>query len=557
MRDVSNVWELVAVLLAEAGCDLAVGVPADESGLLDAEVDGLRTVIVRDQRVGACLATGHAMVSGRPAVLALTSGPAFPNALAGLAEAASLCVPLVVVTTRIPVEGLGRGGFQETDQRAMASSLAKWHHVVESPAQLAWAVRRAVHVAVNGRPGLAVVEIADEVARGQVGAVPPRTAVSRLRAAPDPAAVRQAASVLRAAERPLIILGGGAKAAGAGEPALRLADVLGAPVMVTASGRGVVPETHACVVGLTGLYTTPPLEHLLAETDVVLAVGTRLEETVRLGWPTFEDVRLVHVDCDPYAFGQAIDPATAILGDAAFTLKHLLEALGSSELRPERADWRSRWAELDARARAMRLGLSERTSLARDVIAEAGEAFGEHATYVHENGLHDIWSYHYPLLPIGPQSAVVMPGEQTMLGFGLPAAIGAGLARPQVPTVVFCGDGALAMNVTALATAAEYRVGLIIVMFDNAGFGWPRHLRAAAGERADITRFRVPFPLGEVVTSLGGTVAEVMDRRQLRTALDDARATSARGATALVRVPVPDDDIPPGIARVLSESHGE
>jgi acetolactate synthase I/II/III large subunit len=555
MRDVSNVWDRVAVLLAEAGCDLAVGVPADESGLLDAGVEGLRTVIVRDQRVGACLATGHAMVSGRPAVLALTSGPAFPNALAGLAEAASLCVPLVVVTTRIPVEGLGRGGFQETDQRAMASSLAKWHHVVESPAQLAWAVRRAVHVAVNGRPGLAVVEIADEVARGQVEAVPPRTAVSRLRAAPDPAAVRQAASVLQAAERPLIILGGGAKAAGAGEPALRLAEVLGAPVMVTASGRGVVPETHACVVGLAGLYTTPPLEHLLAETDVVLAVGTRLEETVRLGWPTLEDVRLVHVDCDPYAFGQAVDPATAILGDAAFTLERLLETLGSSGPGPERADWRSRWAELDARA--MRLGLSEQTSLARDVIAEAGEAFGEHVTYVHENGLHDIWSYHYPLLPIGPQSAVVMPGEQTMLGFGLPAAIGAGLARPRVPTVVFCGDGALTMNVTALATAAEYRVGLIIVMFDNAGFGWPRHLRAAAGERADITRFRVPFPLGEVVTSLGGTVAEVMDRRQLRTALDAARATSARGATALVRVPVPDDDIPPGIARVLSESHGE
>jgi acetolactate synthase-1/2/3 large subunit len=552
---VTNAWRVVAAALAEAGCDLAVGVPSDESGLLDTEVDGLRTVIVRDQRVGACLATGHALVSGRPAVLALTSGPAFPNALAGLAEAASLCAPLVIITTRIPVDGLGRGGFQETDQRAMSSSLAKWHHLVESPGQLAWAVRRAVQVAVNGRPGLAVVEIADEVARCEVEAAAPRPAVTRLRAAPDPAAVQRAASALRGAGRPLILLGGGARLAGAGEAALRLAEVLGAAVMVTAGGRGVVPESHPSVVGLAGLYTTPPLENLLAETDLVLAVGTRLEETVRLGWPSVADVRVIHVDADPYAFGQVVDPEVALLGDAAFVLEQVLGALTDGEPPGDRPGWRTRRAELDERACALRRADSGRRSLARDVVVAAGEEFGERATYVHENGLHDIWSYHYPLLPIGSGTAVVMPGEQTMLGFGLPAAIGAGIARPEAPTVVFCGDGAMSMNVTALATAAEYGVGLIVVMFDNAGFGWPRHLRVTAGERADITRFRLPFPVGGVVESLGGTVAEVTDKKQAALALGAAAETWAAGAAALIRVAVADDDVPPGIARVLSESH--
>jgi len=575
MRDA---WHTVAATLAEAGCGLVVGVPSDEPGLLDAALDlasniapdaadggGLRPVVVRDQRAGACIATGHAIVSGRPAVLALTSGPAFPNALAGLAEAASLCVPLIVITTRIPVDGLGRCGFQETDQRSMSSSLVKWHHTVESASQLAWAVRRAVHMAVNGRPGLAVVEISDEVGREQhVPSLPPLPAVSRLRAAPDTQLVAHACDVLREARRPLIVVGGGAKAAGAGPAALRVAELLDAPLMTTATGRGGVPESHPAVVGLVGLYTTPPLEHLLEETDLVVAVGTRLEETVRMGWPHSADVRLVHIDADPYAFGQVIEPEVAILGDATLVLEHLLAHFAAEPERPQRQElpespgrtaWRVRRMALNALA-TFRHYSGAGASSARNAVAAVGAEFGEHANYVHENGLHDIWSYHYPLLPVGPESRVVVPGEQTMLGFGLPAAIGAGLARPAAPTVLICGDGALQMNIPALATAAEYSVGLVVVMFDNAGFGWPRRMRVLEGEEAGLTRFRVPFPLDEVVRGLGGSAVEARDPAQLRTSLHAARETAAAGATALIRVPVSDDDVPSGILRVLGDSGG-
>ncbi|MGD3110856.1 thiamine pyrophosphate-binding protein [Streptomyces sp. YGL11-2] len=553
----SNAWNTVALTLAEAGCDLVVGVPSDEPGLLDTSVTGLRTLVVRDQRVGACLATGHAMVSGKPAVLALTSGPPFPNALAGLAEAASLCVPLVIVTTRIPTAGIGRGGFQETDQRSMASSLVKWHYVVESPEQLAWAVRRAVHLSVNGRPGLTVVEIADEVTRPAKAFTPSaQPPVTRLRSAPDPQAVHRAVTALRSAERPLVILGGGAKAAGAGEAALRLAETLDAVVMTTASGRGSVPESHPSVVGLVGLYTTPPLENLLAETDVVLAVGTRLEETVRMGWPDSRHIRLVHMDTDPYAFGQAFEPEVAVLGDAALTLKLLLDELRPAEPSLARADWRRRRTELDDEAFTLMHRTGSTGSLAREAVLTTGEVFGERTNYVHENGLHDIWSYHYPLLPIGTSTKVVMPGEQTMLGFGLPAAVGAGMARPDVPTVLLCGDGAMAMNVPALVTAAEHRIGLVVVMFDNSGFGWPRHLRVMAGEQDDLTRFAVSFPLDEMIRGLGGTVTDVTDPDQLCMVLAAAKETARTGATALVRVLVLDNDVPPGITRVLANLDG-
>ncbi|MGI8329148.1 thiamine pyrophosphate-binding protein [Actinomadura scrupuli] len=551
----TDAWAAVAATLADAGCELVVGVPADEPGLLDAAgpVPGLRAVTVRDQRIGACLATGHTMVSGRPAVLALTSGPPFPNALAGLAEAASLCVPLVVVTTRIPAAGLGRGGFQETDQRSMAASLAKWHHVVESAQQLTWAIRRAVHLAVNGRPGVTIVEVTDEVAQaGSPVPAPSRDPVVRRRAAADPGEVRRAAAVLRTAERPLMIVGGGVRISEAGGEALRVAEALGSPVMTTAAGRGTVPESHPLATGLIGLYATPPLDRLPAEADVVLAIGTRLEETARMGWPESEHVRLVHIDADPHVFGQVLEPEAAVLGDPALVLAELAEALRSGPPQPPRTAWRARIAELDEQVRAEQRGADPGSSAARTALMMVAEVFGERATYVHENGLHDIWSYHYPLLPVGPGTRVVVPGEQTMLGFGLPAAVGAAIALPGDPAVLLCGDGAFAMNLPALVTAAEARVGLVILAFDNSGYGWPRHLRALADEPDEVTRFAVQFPVDDVVRALGGTVGEAGPGSDLRAILRTARASAAAGTVALVRVQVGDDDIPPGIARVMA-----
>lgn len=271
-----------------------------------------------------------------------------------------------------------------------------------------------------------------------------------------------------------------------------------------------------------------------------------------MSWTKAADAGLIHIDADPYAFGQVIEPEVAILGDAALALEQLLAYLSHLPAPTDRTAWGERRIALDALAKSQQ-GSGDGPSSARDAVAEVGAEFGEHANYVHENGLHDIWSYHYPLLPVGPQSRVVVPGEQTMLGFGLPAAIGAALARPDVPTVLICGDGALQMNISALATAVEYGVGLVVVMFDNAGFGWPRRMRVQAGEEAGLTRFQVPFPLDEVVRGLGGTAVEAGDSAQLRTALQAARKTAAAGATALIRVPVSDDDVPPGILRVLGE----
>ena len=164
MSGIPSAWQQAADCLAEAGCETVFGLPTDEPGLLDA-ADAhpkLRAVGVRGHRAGACMAIGHAVVTSRPVVLALGAGPPFGDAVTALIEADSVCAPIVVVTTRIPADGLGRGGFQDVDQAALATAFTSTYLRVQDAGTLTWALRRAVHMSLNGRPGVSVVEVAQE-----------------------------------------------------------------------------------------------------------------------------------------------------------------------------------------------------------------------------------------------------------------------------------------------------------------------------------------------------------------------------------------------------------
>ncbi|WP_405889640.1 thiamine pyrophosphate-binding protein [Streptomyces sp. NBC_00133] len=558
MSGIPSAWQQAADCLAEAGCETVFGLPTDEPGLLDA-ADAhpkLRAVGVRGHRAGACMAIGHAVVTSRPVVLALGAGPPFGDAVTALIEADSVCAPIVVVTTRIPADGLGRGGFQDVDQAALATAFTSTYLRVQDAGTLTWALRRAVHMSLNGRPGVSVVEVAQEAIEAAVPAVVPADGpaangpVRRLRSVPEEPELRRAARLLAAAERPLLLLGGGARAAAAGPAALALAERWGAPVMTTAAGRGTVPENHPMVCGSVGLYATPPLDSVQCGADTVLAVGSRIEETARMGWDTLESVRLVQIDCDPAAFGGgAAEPVAALLGDGEATLARLTPLL--PEPSPERTDWlrtvarARRTAWLSWSADGDRAG-----SPARTALHALAELFPD-ATTVHDNGMNDIWSYHWPVHQVGPRGRTVVPGEQTMLGFGAGAAPGVALAAEGRPTVVVCGDGGVETGLDALPTAAELGLGIVLVVFDNQGYGWPRLLRQELGAPAGLTRFARPLPVDDVVCGLGGQAESPDGVDEIPAALRRAREAAASGRIALVRIRVPDDDVPPGIRRLF------
>ncbi|MFJ9810786.1 thiamine pyrophosphate-binding protein [Streptomyces sp. NPDC101158] len=550
-------WHVVAGTLANAGCDVVIGLPSDEPGLMDAAADvpGLRVLGVRDQRAGACAAIGHAAVSGRPAVLAVTSGPSFANALTGLLEASSLGAPVVVVTTRVPALGIGRGGFQHTDQAAMAAPLAKWSFLVEDPRQLTWALRRAVHLAVNGAPGVVLVEIADEVLRAPAPEQRPAPPVRRLRFAADAEEVRRAAALLAAARRPLVVAGGGCKPASAGPAVRHVAELLGAPVFTTAAGRGVLDEEHPLSCGLVGLYTTPPADRLLAEADVVLAIGSRLEETARMGWDGLDEKTLVHVDVDPAVFLSALEPEVALLGDAATVAGQLAAVLeadppgATGAIAARRGEIAAVRAEMRARHTPAGTGGPDLT--VAQALRLLQRSVTRDATLVQENGLHDMWGYHHPVVSVGDGARVITPGEQTMVGFGLPAAVGAALADRSRRTVLVCGDGAFEMGLAALPTAVELGLGLTVLVLDNGGYGWPRFVRAEEGAPDALTRFTAPSHTDAAVRALGGSTARCATPAELAAALDEAAKAHTEGRTTVITVPVRDDDVPVGVRRVF------
>lgn len=547
-------WDLIARTIADTGCRLVIGLPSDEPGLLDAadRHPGLEALGVRDQRVGACAAIGHTAVSGRPAVLALNSGPSFVNALTGLLEASSLGCSTVVVTTRIPASELGRGGFQQVDQLAMAAPLAKWSFLVEQADQLVWALRRAVHMAVNAAPGVVVLEIAHEVLESDLSAGEPMRSVRRLAAVASDEAVDDAARLLRHAQRPVVVAGGGSKAAGAGEALLGLAERLGAPLFTTASGRGVIDEDHPLAQGLIGLYTSPAAQPLLGEADLVFVIGSRLEETARMGWFRPGSSRLIQLDSDPAAFSLVAEADVNLLGDATLSLRRLLGVLGARDLDATDSAWRRRIGQVRHEPRPAP-GAEDQTLSAPYAITAAIDAFGRDLILVQENGLHDMWGYYYPVVSVSDRSTVISPGEQTMVGFGLGAALGAAVTDRSRPTVVVCGDGAAEMSLAALPTAAEHHCGITVLMLDNRGFGWPRFVRSHSGSDDSLTRFATLSHVGRVVESLGGWTAGPATREELAAALEKARLVTADGGIALIGVRVADDDIAPGVFRAFDE----
>jgi acetolactate synthase-1/2/3 large subunit len=553
---VDGFWPVAATVLRDAGCELVVGLPADELGLLDAAADlpGLRTLPVRDQRGGACAAVAAAMLTRRPVVLALTTGPAFTNALTGLLEGASLGAPLIVVTTRIAAAEIGRGGFQETDHRSLAQSLVKDHLVVATADDLVWTLRRAVHTALTGASGPVLVEVTPEAADGgPIRYDADVTAPRPIRCVPDPLDIADAVELMAAARRPLVIAGGGVRAAGATAAVRALATQWGAAAATTASGRGTFDEHDPASAGLVGLYATGPLVEPLADADVVLAIGTALEETVRMGWDLGR-TRLIHADVDPRTFHRAVPADVTLLGDAGLTAAALSAAWAARPADPDgdarRRDWRTVIARARAALEAEAAAVTYADSPSRVVLRALGDEFAD-AILVQENGLHDIWGYHIGTLTVGADAAIVGPGEQTMMGFGLPAAIGVSVARPGRPVVLVCGDGAFAMSANALTTAAELRCPLAIVVLDNGGFGWPRLLRRDSGGDTALTDFTVRLPMAALVEVLGGVTAVVTDHDGIKPALVRARDAITAGRLALIVVEVPDDDVPSGITRVF------
>lgn len=425
----------------------------------------LRHVLVRHEQAAAFAAEGYARATGRLGVAVATSGPGATNLITGIANAAMDSVPLLILTGQVSTSLLGTSAFQEVDMIGMTLGVCKHSALVADPADLADAVDEAIHMATEGRPGPVLLDLPKDVLMRPAPASP----TLRTSRAPEPrevptAELRRAAELLRGAHRPLLLSGGGIAHTGTVGLLRTVAERERLPHVTTLRGIGNAAPGHPATLGMVGMYGSPAANRALAGCDVLLALGVRFDERAT-GHPTgfAPHARIIHIDIDRGELHRVRAAEVAIRGDLTHVLPTLADALAATE-QPARAPEREAWWNECARDR--REGAWERpASDGPRWLAALGQALPEDAYVTCDVGNHQMWVARY--MQFADPRRHLTSGGFGAMGFGLPAAIGAQLARPEATVVMVSGDGSFMMNVQELETIRRERLPIKMVVVDN------------------------------------------------------------------------------------------
>ena len=482
----------------------------------------VRLIVPRHEQAAGYMAMGFAKATGRVGVFTVVPGPGVLNAAAALCTAMGNCTPLVCLTGQVPSSfvGRGRGHLHElADQPATLRGLIKDAWRIESPDACAELVNRAFRLAQDGRPGPVAVEMSWDTMAAPAPVVAANATPPPPVPEPDPDAVEEAARLLAGARNPMFMCGAGAQHARTEVQAL--AELLGAPVTAFRSGRGVVPEDHP--LGVASVAA----RELWDDVDVLVGIGSRLEmpymrwgDAMRYERKPTGGPRLIRIDIDPLEM-QRFEPDVALVTDAAVGCRALFERL--------------------ARRLGQRIGQRvdrhERIARARAVAAAALEALQPQTAYLHairavlpRDGilvpeLSQVGFASYTgAFPVLAPRTYLSEGFQGTLGFGFPTALGAKVAAPEKAVVSITGDGGFMFGLQELATAHEYGIAVVTIVFNNQSFGNVlRDQQVRFGGRTIGSHLRNPDFL-KLAESFGITARRVSTPAALRTALDTALA---------------------------------
>lgn len=438
--------------------------------------DRLRHILVRHEQGAVHAAQGYARVSGRVGVCLVTSGPGATNTVTGLADALMDSTPLVLVTGQVGSSLLGTDAFQETNFVGITQAVTKWNCQVKRTEEIPAAMAKAFYIARSGRPGPVVVDITKDA---QCGTAPFRyERMSVIRSyipAPDPDPVRidEAARLIDAAQRPLVMVGQGVILGNAEAELKALLEKSGMPVASTLLGLSAVPTDAPQYVGMLGMHGNYGPNILNRECDLLIAVGMRFDDRVTGNPARFgENARVIHLEIDPAEIGKIIPADVPVAGDVRETLPMITERIA----RRDHSDWIARFrqcdrVEFDAVIRpAIRPhGGCIRMGEAVDAVARA---YDNDAVLVTDVGQQQMFAARY--FGFRRTRSVVTSGGLGTMGFGLPAAIGAKLGAPERDVVLFAGDGGLQMTIQELATIYQSQVPVKIVLLNNAFLGMVR-----------------------------------------------------------------------------------
>jgi acetolactate synthase-1/2/3 large subunit len=459
------------------------------------------------------MAMGYAKSTGRTGVFSVVPGPGVLNASAALCTAMGNCAPIVCLTGQVPKEFLGRGRghlHELADQGATLRSLIKDAWRIDAPADASRLVNRAFREAASGRPGPIAVEMCWDTMATETTATLEPVVAAAAPLSPDPAAIDAAVRLLAAAKKPLLMCGAGAQHAA--REVLALAEALQAPVTAFRSGRGIVPEDHA--LGVAGVAA----RELWDDVDVLVGIGSRLEMPY-LRWRDpmrYErkpaGPKLVRIDIAS-AEMQRLTPDVAIVADSAVACRELTERL-AGRVSPD-----ARRREEIAAAKRVAVAAVERIQPQTDYLRAIRAVLPRDGILVPELSQAGFTTYTGAFPVLAPRT-YISEGFQGTLGFGFPTALGVKVANKDKAVVSITGDGGFMFGVQELATAAEYRIALVTVVFNNGSFANVlRDQELQYGGRTIGSRLKNP-DFVRLAESFGVAARRVTEPRGLARALE-------------------------------------
>ena len=511
--------------LLRNGVDTVFGLPGGQlNHFFDAmheAQDQVRYVGSRHEQGAAYMAFGYAKSTGRVGVYAVVPGPGLLNTTAAICSAYANNTPVLCVTGQIPSHDLGKGIghlHELPDQLATMRTLTKWAERILRPQDAPRIVTTAFTQLLSGRRGPVCIETPTDIMGARATVALLDAAIGTPRPTLSLNEIDEAAALLAASRRPLILVGGGAIEASA--EVLELATLLQAPVVAFRNGRGIVSDRHYLSQSFAAGY------ELWKTTDVVLGVGTRMEQQY-LHWGTDDDLRIIRVDIDAAELTRNGAPAVSIHGDARDALRALLDALARHP-----RHHRSREDELTQLKRAMRKSIDviqpQMTWL--DAIREALPDDGYFVDEITQVGFASWYGF-----PVFEPRHLITCGYQGTLGYGFATALGVKVAHPDKPVVSISGDGGFLFNVQELATAAQYKIGLVSLVFNNNQWGNVKyHQQAWFGGRLLGADLQNP-DFVKLAESFGIKGLRITTPQQLVSAMRDG---FAHDVPTLIEIPV-------------------
>jgi len=475
--------EIFVECLKREGVELIFGYPGGVVLPIYDEIfkhNYFRHVLVRHEQAALHAANGYARVSGKCGVALVTSGPGATNTVTGLADSYMDSIPTVCFTGQVPTTMIGNDAFQEADTVGITRSATKHNFLVKRVEDLALTIRQAFHIATTGRPGPVLVDIPKDISLAVCEFHYPE-AVNMRSYKPvtsgHPGQIKKAVNMMLKAKRPIFYTGGAINGCqGSAELLTRLVQKLNFPITQTLMGLGGVPHDSTQFLGMLGMHGTYEANMAISHCDLLIAIGARFDDRVTGRLDAFApEAQVIHVDVDPSSISKNVHAHLPIVGDVKCVLRQFLDVLdakGATQDVGALAVW---WSQISKWRDKHCLEFTQDADSPikpQYVIQQLYEYTHGDAIISTEVGQHQMWAAQYYGFR-KPHRWLTSGGLGTM-GYGLPAAIGAQLAKPEATVIDIAGDGSIQMNIQELGTAIQYKLPVKVAILNNGYLGMVR-----------------------------------------------------------------------------------